>query len=194
MSPSDFDPDPRVRHTVWSCVFGGTFGLWLGVYGVNQSNVQRYISCRTQREASKAVWINCAALILINLTACASGLVMFAYYRGCDPLEAGWISARDQLVPYMVLDKFKEYPGLPGLFLASACSGTLSTVSSGINSVCAILIEELKDTFNICDRHPFVSARLVVCVSGMLATGVAFICMSLSGTVLQVRFQPFGLL
>ena len=111
---------------------------------------------------------------------------MFAYYHGCDPLEAGWISAKDQLVPYMVLDKFKEYPGLPGLFLASACSGTLSTVSSGINSVCAILIEELKDTFSICDRHPLISARLIVTVSGLLATGVAFICMSLSGTVLQV--------
>ena len=77
MSPSDFSPDPRVRHSVWSCVLGGTFGLWLGVYGVNQSNVQRYISCRSQKEASKAVWINCAALILINFTACASGLGKF---------------------------------------------------------------------------------------------------------------------
>jgi len=193
MSPSDFSPDPRVRHTVWSCVLGGTFGLWLGVYGVNQANVQRYISCRSQKEASRAVWINCAALILINFTACASGLVMFAYYHGCDPLEAGWISAKDQLVPYMVLDKFKEYPGLPGLFLASACSGTLSTVSSGINSVCAILIEELKDTFSICDRHPLISARLIVTVSGLLATGVAFICMSLSGTVLQASMSINGI-
>ena len=78
MSPSDLSPDPRVRHTVWSCVLGGTFGLWLGVYGVNQANVQRYISCRSQKEASKAVWINCAALILINFTACASGLGRFS--------------------------------------------------------------------------------------------------------------------
>ena len=94
MSPSDFSPDLRVRHSVWSCVLGGTFGLWLGVYGVNQSNVQRYISCKSAKEASKAVWINCGALILINFTACASGLVMFAYYHGCDPLEAGWITGR----------------------------------------------------------------------------------------------------
>lgn len=193
MSPSDFSPDLRVRHSVWSCVLGGTFGLWLGVYGVNQSNVQRYISCKSAREASKAVWINCGALILINFTACASGLVMFAYYHGCDPLEAGWITARDQLVPYMVLDQFQQYPGLPGLFLASACSGTLSTVSSGINSVCAILIEELKDTFKLAAKHPFLSARAIVCASGMAATGVAFICMQLSGTVLQASMSINGI-
>ena len=66
-------------------------GLWLGVYGVNQSNVQRYVSCRTVKEASKAVWINCFALMLINFTAASSGLVMFAYYNGCDPMQAGWI-------------------------------------------------------------------------------------------------------
>ena len=87
----DFSFDPRVRHSVWSCVVGGTLGLWLGVYGVNQSNVQRYVSCRTVKEASKAVWINCFALIMINFTAASSGLVMFAYYNGCDPMQAGWI-------------------------------------------------------------------------------------------------------
>ena len=73
---------------------GGTLGLWLGVYGVNQSNVQRYVSCRTVKEASKAVWINCFALIMINFTAASSGLVMFAYYNGCDPMKAGWIKVR----------------------------------------------------------------------------------------------------
>ena len=29
--------------------------------------------------------------MLINFTAASSGLVMFAYYNGCDPMQAGWI-------------------------------------------------------------------------------------------------------
>jgi len=189
----DFSFDPRVRHSVWSCVVGGTLGLWLGVYGVNQSNVQRYVSCRTVKEASKAVWINCFALMLINFTAASSGLVMFAYYNGCDPMQAGWIKAKDQLVPYMVLDKLQQYRGLPGLFLASACSGTLSTVSSGINSVCAILIEELKSRSTVCRENPYFSSRMVVFVSGIAATIVAFVAKSISGTVLQASMSINGI-
>ncbi|EEC05300.1 sodium-dependent multivitamin transporter, putative, partial [Ixodes scapularis] len=39
----DFRPDPTVRHSVWAMVIGGTF-LWLTLYAVNQSWVQRYLS------------------------------------------------------------------------------------------------------------------------------------------------------
>ena len=44
------DPDPTVRHSVWSLVVGGTVG-WLGTYGVNQASVQRYCALPTLRKA-----------------------------------------------------------------------------------------------------------------------------------------------
>ena len=84
---------------------------------------------------------------------------MFAYYNGCDPLTAGWITAKDQLVPYMVLDKLQKYRGLPGLFLASACSGTLSTVSSGINS--GTILDNLITFWNYWNRF-FLSTNLYI--------------------------------
>ena len=185
--------DPRTRHSVWSCVLGGTFGLWLGLYGVNQSNVQRYVSCKSESEARKAVWLNSAALIVINVTAATAGLIMFAYYVDCDPLAAGFISAKDQLVPYLVMDKLRVYRGLPGLYLASACSGTLSTVSSGINAVCAILIDDLKDSFDIIKRHSYISSRLIVFVSGVGAIVCAYIAKGLTGTVLQAAMSVNGI-
>ena len=45
-----FDPDPKTRHTVWSLVIGGTFTL-LAIYGVNQAQVQRYLSVPTLKKA-----------------------------------------------------------------------------------------------------------------------------------------------
>ncbi|XP_016299666.1 sodium-coupled monocarboxylate transporter 1-like [Sinocyclocheilus anshuiensis] len=42
----DFDPNPLRRHTFWSITVGGTF-LWTSVYGINQAQVQRYISCKS---------------------------------------------------------------------------------------------------------------------------------------------------
>ena len=45
-----FDPDPRVRYTMWTTVVGGFF-QWLVIYVGNQSNIQRALACPTLRNA-----------------------------------------------------------------------------------------------------------------------------------------------
>jgi len=50
---------------------------------------------------------------------------MYAYFEGCDPLKAGKISKSDQLLPYLVVNVFENFPGLAGLFISAAFSGTL---------------------------------------------------------------------
>ncbi|KAI4828347.1 hypothetical protein KUCAC02_022443, partial [Chaenocephalus aceratus] len=67
----------------------------------------------------------------------------FAYYINCDPLKSGRISAPDLYMPYFVLDIFKNHPGFPGIFLACAYSGTLSTASTSINAMAAVTMEDL---------------------------------------------------
>eukprot|EP00064_Thunnus_orientalis_P015258 superscaffoldBa00002793_g15308 len=59
---NDFDVDPRQRYTFWSLSVGGAL-VWLSMYGVNQAQVQRYISCRSEREAQ------CTASTSINAMA-----------------------------------------------------------------------------------------------------------------------------
>ncbi|XP_020836075.1 sodium-coupled monocarboxylate transporter 1-like [Phascolarctos cinereus] len=46
----DFNPSPLQRHTFWTIAIGGTF-TWTGIYGVNQSQVQRYLACKTRFQA-----------------------------------------------------------------------------------------------------------------------------------------------
>uniref|UniRef100_A0A8C6SUG9 Solute carrier family 5 member 6 n=1 Tax=Neogobius melanostomus TaxID=47308 RepID=A0A8C6SUG9_9GOBI len=50
ISGLDLNPDPTERHTFWTLALGGVFLMW-SLYGVNQSQVQRYLSSRTEREA-----------------------------------------------------------------------------------------------------------------------------------------------
>ncbi|XP_040896453.1 sodium/iodide cotransporter [Toxotes jaculatrix] len=139
---NDFDVDPRRRYTFWSLSVGGAL-VWLSMYSVNQAQVQRYISCRTEREAQWALFVNQVGLCLIVSSAGTCGIVMFAYYINCDPLKSGRISAPDLYMPYFVLDIFRNHPGLPGLFLACAYSGTLSTASTSINAMAAVTMEDL---------------------------------------------------
>ena len=51
-----FEFDLTRRHTFWSIVVGGFFGLWSGTFCCNQTEVQRYLSCKTKAEAQKSVF------------------------------------------------------------------------------------------------------------------------------------------
>ena len=86
---SIISPDPRVRHTVWSLLIGGTMNS-LATYGFNQTQVQRYMCVRTTRGAKQALFINAAGAALIILLCSLIGVILYAYYAECDPYKAGF--------------------------------------------------------------------------------------------------------
>ncbi|CAM9765613.1 unnamed protein product [Bubo scandiacus] len=191
----DFNPDPRSRYTVWTFLLGGTL-VWLSMYGVNQAQVQRYVACRSEREARMALLVNQVGLFCVVSSAVGCGLVMFALYKDCDPLLAGYISAPDQYMPYLVLDIFETSPGVPGLFLACAYSGTLSTASTSINAMAAVTVEDL-----IKPRLPALSPRRLTLISkglsliyGTSCITVAALASLLGGGVLQGSFTVMGVI
>ncbi|XP_069784649.1 sodium/iodide cotransporter isoform X1 [Narcine bancroftii] len=191
----DFDPDPRRRYTFWTFVLGGTV-MWLSMYGVNQSQVQRYIACKTEVQARLAIFINQLGLWLIVSSAGACGIVAFALYRDCDPVSAGFVTAPDQLMPYMVLDIFRKYPGVPGLFLAAAFSGTLSTVSTSINAMAAVTLEDI-----VKPRMKILSERRLILISKGLSLLYGLTCITfaalaslLEGGVLQGSFTVMSVI
>ncbi|XP_060786967.1 sodium/iodide cotransporter isoform X2 [Neoarius graeffei] len=178
---NDFGLDPQRRYSFWSFTVGGTM-VWLSMYAVNQAQVQRYISCRTESQAKWALFINQMGLVLVVSSAATCGVVMFALYSHCDPLKSGQISASDQYMPYLVLDIFREYPGFPGLFLACAYGGTLSTVSTSINAMAAVTMEDLFKPFliNLLQRKQMQLCKLLS------------LCSLLDWGVLQGSFTVMG--
>uniref|UniRef100_A0A6Q2Y7C5 Solute carrier family 5 member 6 n=1 Tax=Esox lucius TaxID=8010 RepID=A0A6Q2Y7C5_ESOLU len=60
----DLNPDPTERHTFWTLGVGGVF-LMLALYGVNQAQVQRYLSSRASRRNSRRA-PPCGALSTIS--------------------------------------------------------------------------------------------------------------------------------
>jgi len=48
----NFNPDLRVRHTFWGLLIGGFF-TWISIYGINQTQVQRYLTARKKSQAFK---------------------------------------------------------------------------------------------------------------------------------------------
>uniref|UniRef100_A0A8D0GMP8 Solute carrier family 5 member 5 n=1 Tax=Sphenodon punctatus TaxID=8508 RepID=A0A8D0GMP8_SPHPU len=189
----DFNPDPRSRYTFWTFTFGGTL-VWLSMYGVNQAQVQRYVACKTEYQAKLALLVNQVGLFFIVSSAVGCGIVMFALYKDCDPLLAGYISAPDQYMPYLVLDIFEKYPGVPGLFLACAYSGTLSTASTSINAMAAVTVEDLikPNMPNLSPRKLTLISKGLSLIYGTSCITVAALSSLLGGGVLQGVFSGLG--
>ncbi|KAG8510765.1 Sodium-coupled monocarboxylate transporter 2 [Galemys pyrenaicus] len=185
----DFDVDPLRRHTFWTISVGGTF-TWLGIYGVNQSTIQRCISCKTEKHAKLALYFNLLGLWIILVCAVFSGLIMYSHFKDCDPWTSGIISAPDQLMPYFVMEIFSTMPGLPGLFVACAFSGTLSTVAASINALATVTFEDFVKTC-----FPHLSDKLSTWISllfGVMCTSMA-VAASLMGGVVQAALSIHGM-
>ncbi|XP_060075307.1 sodium-coupled monocarboxylate transporter 1-like isoform X1 [Ylistrum balloti] len=191
----DFNPDPIVRHSVWSCVFGGAI-TWLAVYGANQAQIQRAITCPTLRKAQMAYWFNFPGLCVILYLCCFIGTVAYAFYRTCDPKTFGLITASDQLLPLFVMDVLGKMPGVPGIFVSCIFSGALSTLSSGLNSIAAVLLEDVVKVFCVSDlneQRATNASKLIALVSGFICLGLTYVA-SMLGGVLQAALALFGML
>ncbi|NXW55851.1 SC5A8 protein, partial [Eurystomus gularis] len=189
----DFNPNPLQRHTFWTIVIGGTF-TWSGIYGVNQSQVQRYIACKSRFHAKMSLYINLVGLWAILACATLCGLALYSIYKDCDPWTAKQVSAVDQLMPYLVLDILHDFPGVPGLFVASAYSGTLSTVSSSINALAAVTVEDLIRPYfrSLSEKKlSWISMGMSLFYGGVCIAMAALA--SLLGALLQVALSIFGM-
>ncbi|XP_027480086.1 sodium-dependent multivitamin transporter isoform X4 [Zalophus californianus] len=187
------DPDPFVRHTFWTLAFGGVF-MMLSLYGVNQAQVQRYLSSRTE----KAAVLSCYAVFpcqqLVLCMSCLIGLVMFVYYQEYPMSTQQAQAAPDQFVLYFVMDLLKDLPGLPGLFVACLFSGSLSTISSAFNSLATVTMEDLIRPWfpQFSEVQAIMLSRILAFGYGLLCLGMAYIS-SQMGPVLQAALSIFGM-
>lgn len=126
---------------------------------------------------------------------CYMGLVIFANYHKCDPYRAGIINRPDEILPFFVAQSLgNDYPGLPGLFVASVFSASLSTLSSALNAMAALIWDD------------FLKARLpknlpeskAVLITKLLALGIGILCIvfaflsSRIGTIFEASYVLAG--
>uniref|UniRef100_A0A131YJZ3 Sodium/solute symporter culex quinquefasciatus sodium/solute symporter n=1 Tax=Rhipicephalus appendiculatus TaxID=34631 RepID=A0A131YJZ3_RHIAP len=190
----NFDPDPTVRHTVWTLAIGGIF-VYVSLYGVNQAQVQRLMTVSTLKKAQLALFINWPIVSALSLVTSFAGIVMYANFRHCDPLLSGKITKTDQVLPYFVMLNLGGVQGLPGLFVAGIFSGALSTVSSAVNSLAAVLLEDFVRPFCISqktyDKHASLILKVLAFFFGVLCVLLTGLVEQLGG-VLQASFMIFG--
>ncbi|KAM3871173.1 sodium-dependent multivitamin transporter-like [Diretmus argenteus] len=194
ISGLDLNPDPTERHTFWTLGVGGVF-LMLSLYGVNQAQVQRYLSARTEREAVRSCYMVFPSLQLALALSCVMGLVMFARYCGEDHSDMLGTSSGDAMVLYFVMDMLQGLPGLSGLFVACLFSAALSTISSAFNSLATVTMEDLiKPQFpTMSEARATLVSKALAMFYGLLCLAMAYLTHLMGDSVLQVALKIFGM-
>ncbi|XP_077515823.1 sodium-coupled monocarboxylate transporter 1-like [Amblyomma americanum] len=190
----NFNLDPTERHTVWGLIIG-CFFTWMSIYAVSQAMVQRYLTISNIKGARIAIWINLPGLAFLMLICALAGLVMYARYQDCDPLLTKKATAPDQLLPLYVMDILGSLHGVPGLFVSGIFSGALSTVSSGVNSLAAVTLEDIIKRYikkDMSDRYATNLTKMIAMLFGVVAIGLVYGAQSM-GNVLQAALSIFGI-
>ncbi|XP_037572916.1 sodium-coupled monocarboxylate transporter 1-like isoform X1 [Dermacentor silvarum] len=185
--------DTQSSVTLWNVLLGTTF-IWLASYGTSQTQVQRFCSVPSLRQAKIALYVNIPGVMINISLGCVAGLVIYANYPNCDPLKSGKISKSDQLIPFFVMKTLSVVPGLPGLFVACVFSGALSTLSSGFNSLAAVTWEDfIRKWSHVSEKKAALITRGVASAYGILTIGLAFLAGSI-GSILKAAFAMSGAL
>jgi Na+/proline symporter len=100
-------------------------------------------------------------------------------------------------MPYFVMDKLSEYPGVPGLFVACVFSASLSTLSSGYNALATItwddFLKHLPISKRLSDHNVKNVCRLLAASYGVLSIFMAFLAGAV-GSVLKAAVALSGAL
>ncbi|XP_039298800.1 sodium-coupled monocarboxylate transporter 1 isoform X1 [Nilaparvata lugens] len=180
----NFHLDPTERYTAFSSLIGSGF-LHMAFYGGNQLQVQRYFTVKSNEQAKRMLWVNCFGWTIVVVLTVYTGMLIFAKYCYCDPLLTGAVKTPDQLFPLYVMETLKDYPGIPGLFIAGIFSAGLSTLSTGVNSLAAIWFIEMQHLFKdkLTDRQAGFTVKGIALLFGVLSYMMVFLVPYMGGLV-----------
>uniref|UniRef100_A0A6P4FDB0 Sodium-coupled monocarboxylate transporter 1 isoform X4 n=1 Tax=Drosophila rhopaloa TaxID=1041015 RepID=A0A6P4FDB0_DRORH len=187
LNAPEWTMDPTVRLSVFSVFVGGTF-FKLQSTSINQATVQRFMSLPSLKAIKQTLITFSIGLTLLYMGCVYVGLVCYATYYDCDPMSTGLAGRRDQLVPLLVMRVLGVVPGLPGLFVSAVFSAALSSLSTLLNSLAAVILEDFvrpRMGKAMKESHVALTMRVVVVIFGISSIFMVYVVEKL-GMVLQL--------
>ena len=137
----DGDINPFTDRSTTSTVIIGFFVFGLTNYTLSQSVLHHYLPSSTVAKAQLILWIQVPLMSIFYLTCSFLGLVIYSFYKGCDPFLTQAIDRPDDVVQLFVQHVAGHLPGFVGLFLVSFLSGALSSTAANLNGLSNVIHE-----------------------------------------------------
>lgn len=176
----------------------GSFGHYFQTTSLAQPMIQRYQSCRT---TSQARWASAFSMVggsLLSFGLAGIGLVIFAIFESCDPVFSGRIQSIDQVVPFTAAYLLGNTPGLMGLYIATIFSAALSTISSLMNAVAVLVVEDILSPFwkrlNKSENLKVFVGKMAVVILGLIIMGIAYFATNSRSNISQLLSSFTGIM
>jgi SSS family solute:Na+ symporter len=121
-------------YTLWAGLFGGV-ALTLATHGTDQFLVQRLLSARTARDASKGLVLSGFIVFAQFILFLVIGVMLFVYYQQ-HPLPQV-LSRNDEILPVFVISELTH--GLAGFIVAAIVAAALSP---SLNAMAATTVND----------------------------------------------------
>ena len=123
--------NPADARNLWSAV--GAYAVFeLAIRGCDQQFVQRYLSCRSVREANLSSLASVLLGLLAGLLFFLIGAFLFAYYRVAELAPLSVVDV-NQVFPHFILTTMPA--GVKGLLVAAILAAAMSSQSSALTAL-----------------------------------------------------------
>ena len=156
---------------LWIIFVGGMFQNMVS-YSADQAVIQRYLTTKDEKAASKAIWTNAAMILPIAFVWFSLGTALYAFYK-THPALLDPTLVTDQTFPLFIAQQLPD--GLVGLVIAGIFAASMSTVDSSLNSISTVIVTDFYRRFkpsatdSVCLRL----ARTLTVFLGASATAAA---------------------
>ncbi|RTE53690.1 sodium transporter [Arenibacter aquaticus] len=181
----------------WPMVIGGFF-LYASYYGTDQTQSQRLLSSSSMPNLKKLMMANGLLRFPFTLTYCIMGLVLgtlliqdvgfqeqmeSVYQANISSLEG---KKADLMVPVFIIKYLPN--GVIGILIVAIMSAAMSTLSSTVNSLSAVTMEDFVKRFktDLPDKKYVTLSRLLSIFWGLVCLFFAFFAGNIEGTVIEV--------
>lgn len=122
-------------------LFGG-FVLYASYYGCDQTQAQRLLSARDLKDARRVLFANGVLRFPLVVLYCFTGLIVGLAFAK-DPALLARIppDKPDFMMPIFILEQLPH--GVIGLLLVAILAAAMSSLSSAVNSLAAVTLEDL---------------------------------------------------
>jgi solute:Na+ symporter, SSS family len=168
------------------CIYG--FFWYLQKYTADQTMVQRYLASKSDKGAFRGVLIGALLCIPAWMLFMFIGTQLWAFYRLSGEALPGRITKPDQVFPYFVGSHIA--PGLAGLFLAALFGAAMATLSSDLNCLSLVAVEDIyrKLRPQATDRTRLRAGKYCVALAGMFTVVFAIRLAQTQGTALSLWY------
>jgi len=189
--------EPNVRFT-FAGGFLAFFTWYVCTAGADQMAIQRYLATRDARAARRMFHLSLLSCLALWPFLAVAGLALMAYFlKHPEMLPAGHTvyGNGDQLLPLYIVHGLPA--GASGLVIAALLAAAMSSLSSGLNSVCSVITSDFIGRFwkrEQTERRRVRQAKYVSFVVGVIVVLLSSLFGYIEGNLLELCYKIANLL